>query len=86
MMIESPGHAFNRIIKDFDDAFGSTLRGKGNFLYEVSRAISRAHREWIKFEKRCVKYSDPKWQRRYTKALKRSRRNVAYLKRHGRCR
>ena len=34
----------------------------------------------------CVKYSDPKWQRRYTKALKRSHRNVAYLKRTGRCR
>lgn len=85
-MIESPGHALNRIIKDFGDAFTSALRGKGNFLYEVSRAMSRAHREWVKFEKRCVKYSDPKWQRRYTKALKRSRRNVAYLKRTGRCR
>lgn len=48
--------------------------------------MSRAHREWVKFEKRCVKYSEPKWQRRYTKALKRSRRNVAYLKRTGRCR
>lgn len=48
--------------------------------------MSRAHREWGKFEKRCRKYRDPKWQRRYTKALKRSRRNVAYLKRTGRCR
>lgn len=81
-MIESPGHALSRIIKDFDNAYISALRGKGNFLYEVSCAMSRAHREWVKFEKRC----DPKWQRRYTKALKRSRRNVAYLKRTGRCR
>lgn len=56
------------------------------FIHEVSRAMSRAHREWVKFERRCVKYSDPKWQRRYTKAHKRSRRNVAYLKRTGRCR
>ena len=47
--------------------------------------MSRAHREWVKFEKRCRKYRDPKWQRRYQKALKRSRRNVAYLKRTGRC-
>lgn len=86
MMIESQGHAVSRIIKDFDDAFRSALRGKGNFIYEVSRAMSRAHGEWVKFEKRCVKYSDPKWQRRYTKALKRSRRNVAYLKHTGRCR
>lgn len=85
MMIESLGYAVNRIIKDFDDALTSALRG-GNFLHEVSRAMSRAHREWVKFEKRCVKYSDPKWQRRYTKALKRSRRNVAYLKHTGRCR
>lgn len=85
-MIESPGHVVNRIIKDFDDAFTSALRGKGNFFYEVSRALSRAHREWIKFEKRCRKHSDPKWQRRYAKALKRSRRNVAHLKRIGRCR
>lgn len=84
-MIESPGHVVNRIIKDFGDAFTSGLRG-GNFFYEVSRAIKRARREWVNFEKRCVKYSDPKWQRRYTKALKRSRRNVAYLKRTGRCR
>lgn len=84
-MIESPGHAVDRIIKDFGNAFSSALRG-GNFFYEVSRAMSRAHREWVKLEKRCVKYSDPKWQRRYTKALKRSRRNVAYLKRTGRCR
>lgn len=85
-MIESPVHVVNRIIKDFDDAFTSALRGKGNFFYEVSRALSRAHREWIKFEKRCRKHSDPKWRRRYAKALKRSRRNVAYLKRTGRCR
>lgn len=85
-MIESPGHAVNRIIKDFDDAYKSALRGKGDFIYEVSRAMSRAHMEWVKFEKRCREYSDPKWQRRYTKALKRSRRNVAYLKRTGRCR
>lgn len=85
-MIECPGHVVNRIIKDFDDAFISALRGKGNFYHGVSRAMSRAHREWVKFEKRCAKYSDPKWQRRYTKALKRSRRNVAYLKRTGRCR
>lgn len=85
-MIESPRHALNRIAKDFDDALTSALRGKGDFIYEVSRAMSRAHRECVKFKKRCVKYSDPKWQRRYTKALKRSRRNVAYLKRSGRCR
>lgn len=85
-MIESPGHAFNRIIKDFDNAYISALRGKGNFIHEVSSAMSRAHREWVKFEKRCRKYRDPKWQRRYAKALKRSRRNVAYLKRTGRCR
>ena len=85
-MIESPGHVVSRIIKDFDDAFTSALRGKGNFFHEVSRAMSRAHREWVKFERRCVKYSDPKWQRRYTKTLKRSRRNVAYLKRTGRYR
>ena len=85
-MIESPGHAISRIIKDFDNACISALRGKGNFLDEVFCAMSRAHREWGKFEKRCSKYRDPKWQRRYTKALKRSRRNVAYLKRTGRCR
>lgn len=85
-MIESPGHALNRIIKDFGDSFVSALNGKGNFVYEVSCAMSRAHREWIKYEKRCMKYGDPKWQRRYAKALKRSRRNVAYLKRTGRCR
>lgn len=85
-MIESPGHAVNRIIKDFGDAFTSALRGTGNFFYEVSCAINRAHREWVKLEKRCRKHSDPKWQRRYAKALKRSRRNVAYLKRTGRCR
>lgn len=85
-MIESPGHAFSRIIKDFDNAYISALRGKGNFLYEVSSAMIRAHREWVKYEKRCRKYRDPKWQCRYTKALKRSRRNVAYLKRTGRCR
>lgn len=85
-MIESPGHALNRIIKDFGDAFVSALSGKGDFVYEVSCAMSRAHREWIKYEKRYRKHSDPKWQRRYTKALKRSRRDVAYLKRTGRCR
>lgn len=85
-MIESPSHAFNRIIKDFDNAYISALRGKGNFLYEVFSAMSRAHREWVKYEKRCRKYVDPKWQRRYTKALKRSRRNVDHLKRIGRCR
>lgn len=85
-MIESPGQAISRIIKDFDNAYISALRGKGNFLYEVFCAMSRAHREWGKFKKRCRKYRDPKWQRRYTKALKRSRRNVAYLKRTGRCR
>ena len=48
--------------------------------------MSRAHRELVKYEKRCRKYVDPKWQRRYTKALKRSRRNVDHLKRIGRCR
>lgn len=85
-MIESPDHAFNRIIKDFGNAYISALRGKGNFIYEVSSAMSRAHREWVKHEKRCRKYVDPKWQRRYTKALKRSRRNVDHLKRIGRCR
>lgn len=85
-MIESPGRALSRVIKDFDEAYISALRGKGNFLYEVFCAMSRAHREWVKLEKRCRKYCDPKWQRRYTKALKRSRRNVAYLKRTGRCR
>jgi hypothetical protein len=85
-MIESPGHVLSRIIKDFGDEFVSALSGKWNFVYEVSRAMSRAHREWVKFEKRCRKYRDPKWQRRYAKALKRSRRNVAYLKRTGRCR
>lgn len=85
-MIESPGRALSRVIKDFDEAYISALRGKGNFLYEVFCAMSRAHREWVKLEKRCRKYCDPKWRRRYTKALKRSRRNVAYLKRTGRCR
>lgn len=85
-MIESPGHAFNRIIKDFDNAYISALRGKGNFIYEVSSAMIRAHREWVKYENRCRKYGDPKWQRRYIEALKRSYRNVAHLKRHGRCR
>lgn len=85
-MIESPGHAVSRIIKDFDNAYISALRGKGNFLYEVFSAMSRAHGEWVKYEKRCMKYGDPKWQRRYAKALKRSRRNVDHLKRIGRCR
>lgn len=85
-MIESPGHALSRIIKGFGDAYISALRGKGNFLYEVSSAMIRAYREWVKYEKRCRKYGDPKWQRRYAKALKRSRRNVAHLKRTGRCR
>lgn len=85
-MIESPGHAFNRIIKDFGNAYISALSGKGNFPYEIFSAMSRARREWVKYEKRCRKYVDPKWQRRYTKALKRSRRNVDHLKRIGRCR
>lgn len=85
-MIESPGHAVSRIIKDFGDAFVSALSGKENFVYAVSCAMNRARREWVKYEKRCRKYGDPKWQRRYAKALKRSRRNVAHLKRTGRCR
>lgn len=85
-MIESPGHAIDRIIRDFGDAYTASFRGTKNFVSALSHAMTRAHREWLKFEKRCRKYSDPKWQRRYAKALKRSRRNVAHLKRIGRCR
>lgn len=85
-MIESPGHVLNRIITDFGNAYMEAFCGGVDFMHELQSAMRHAHREWIKLEKRCRKHSDPKWQRRYAKALKRSRRNVAHLKRIGRCR
>jgi hypothetical protein len=66
--------------------FAEAARMTVDVVKALTGCFARAFRQAAKAIRKLAKRLDPRWQRRYRRALARSRRNNLYLKSIGRCR
>lgn len=66
--------------------FAEAARMTVDAVKALAECFARAFRQAAKSIRKLAKRLDPRWQRRYRRALARSRRNNLYLKSIGRCR
>lgn len=66
--------------------FAEAARMTADAVRALAECFSRVFRQTAKALRKLAKHLDQRWQRRYRRALARSRRNNLYLKSIGRCR
>lgn len=66
--------------------FAEAVRMTVDAVKELAECFARVFRRAVNAISKLAKCLDPRWQRRYRRALALSRRNNLYLKSIGRCR
>lgn len=66
--------------------FAEAVRMTVDAVKALAECFARVFRQTVKAIRKPAKRLDPRWQRRYRRALARSRCNNLYLKSIGRCR